>query len=67
VRRKFEKAGVVEELGEDAFFWSADQAILKASDNGIPRNAELAAPAVDAPDDDIDHTTSTATIVTVTT
>jgi SulP family sulfate permease len=31
VRDKFERAGLVDELGDDAFFWSADQAILYAS------------------------------------
>ncbi len=64
VRRKFERIGLVDELGEDAFFWSADQAILKVSNNGILRNAAVAT-TDDLPDDDIDHTTSTGTIVTI--
>lgn len=64
VRRKFERTGLVEMLGEDAFFWSADQAILKASNNGMLSNAEQEA-TNDASDDDIDPTTSSATVITI--
>ncbi|HYI15524.1 MAG TPA: SulP family inorganic anion transporter [Thermomicrobiales bacterium] len=47
VRDKFERAGLVEEIGEDAFFWSADQAILKASNNGILNDSEPGTPPGD--------------------
>ena len=35
VRRYFDRAGITEVLGESAYFWSADQAILDLLDAEI--------------------------------
>ena len=35
VRRYFDRAGITEVLGESAYFWSADQAILELLDAEI--------------------------------
>ena len=35
VRRYFDRAGITELLGESAYFWSADQAILDLLDAEI--------------------------------
>ena len=61
VRSKFERAGLVEEIGEDAFFWSADQAILKASNNGILGNTDLQTPPNDSSDEEIGTSTGPMT------
>jgi hypothetical protein len=66
VRRKFEKAGLVEELGEDAFFWSADQAILKASNNGILDDTGVSTPPRDMTDGEPGASTSPMTAASVT-
>ena len=50
VRRKLEKAGLIEEVGEDAFFRSADQTILKACNSGILDNTEPRTPSNDLTD-----------------
>jgi SulP family sulfate permease len=52
VRKLFERTGLVDDLGEDAFFWSADQAILRASNNGLLTRAERDAATVQLPEDE---------------
>lgn len=55
MRRELERTGLVDEFGEDACSWIAWPALLKASNNGSLRKAELAAVDDDAPDHDIER------------
>jgi len=52
VRRLFERTGLVNDIGEDAFFWSADQAILTVSTNGILHAPVPTTSSLPEPDDD---------------